>query len=61
MVAGWYHIMINALATEKCASNIKSVISEHMYGIKVMSTSCEIALTWMSQNTFDDTWTLMQP
>ena len=35
---------------------IKKVLSlsEHMLTIKVMSTSCEIALRWVVQNTFDD-------
>ena len=32
----------------------KSVISEHMLQIKFMGTSCEIALRWMPQITFDD-------
>ena len=32
---------------------MESVISEHMLPIKFTST-CEIALRWMPQNTFDD-------
>ena len=35
-------------------------IDEHMLRIKFESTSCEIPLRWMSQNTFDDKSTLVQ-
>ena len=34
----------NSLATERCGSNLNSVISEHMLQIKFMSTYPEIAL-----------------
>ena len=40
--------------------NLKSVISEHMSWISFMITSCEIALRWMQQNTFDDKSTSVQ-
>ena len=39
---------------------LKSVISEHMLWIGFMIISCEIALMWMQQNTFDDETTLVQ-
>ena len=35
-------------------SNLKSAISEHKLWIKFMSTSCEIALRYMPQKTFDE-------
>ena len=38
----------------------KSVISKHMLRNKFMSASCEIALRWMPQNTFDDNSTLVE-
>ena len=39
--------------------NLKSVISEHCLRIKFLSSSCEIDLRWMPQNTFDDKSTLV--
>ena len=55
------HCIINSLAPGRCDCNLKSVISEHMLQIKFMSsTSVEIALRWMPQNTFDDKSTLVQ-
>ena len=55
------HCIINSLAPGRCDFNFKSVISEHMLQIKFMtSTSVEIALRWMPQNTFDDKSTLVQ-
>ena len=44
---------MNSLVPGRCDSNFKSAISEHMLQIKFMSTSCEIALRWIPQNTFD--------
>ena len=44
----------------KCHGNFKSTISEHLWWIKFMSTSCKIALRWMPQITFDDKLTLVQ-
>ena len=41
----------NPLTPRKCDSNVKSFISEHMLQIKFMSTTCEIALRWIPQNT----------
>ena len=32
----------------------KSVISEHIFRIKLINTSCEIVLSWMPYNTYDD-------
>ena len=50
--------MINSLVPGKCRSNLKSVILEHILvitlQIQFISTSCEIALRWMPQNTLDD-------
>ena len=42
---------VNSLAPGRCGSNFKSVIYEHMLWIKSTSTSCEIALRGMPQNT----------
>ena len=39
---------------------LKSIISEHIFRIKFMSTFCEIAHRWMPQKTFDDKSTLVQ-
>ena len=44
----------NSLAPGRYGSNFKIAIPEHMFWIKFMSTSWEIALRWMPQNTFDD-------
>ena len=44
----------------RCVSNFERVISEHMLGIKFMSTSWKMALKWMPQNTFNDKSTLVQ-
>ena len=52
--------IFNSLAPEWCGSNFKSVISKHMLRIKFMSTSCQIDLRWIPQNTFDDKSTLIQ-
>ena len=41
-------------------SSFRSVIYEHMLGMKFFSTSYEIALRWMSQNRFHDKSTLVQ-
>ena len=41
------------MAPERCGGNLISVIPKHMLQIKFMRT-CEIALMWMPQNTFDD-------
>ena len=46
--------VINSLAPGRWCSNLTCVISEHISWIKLMSTSCEIALRWMPQNTKDD-------
>ena len=51
---------INSLAPGRYGGNSKSVIFEHMSWIKFISTSCEIALKWMSKNTFDEKSTLVQ-
>ena len=40
--------------------HFKRVISQHKLRIEVMSTSCKIALVWMSENTSDDKLTLVQ-
>ena len=49
------------LATGWCGNNLTSVISGHMMlQIKFMSPSCEIALRWTAQQTFDDKSTLVQ-
>ena len=45
---------VNSLAPGRYGSNFKSVIPEHMFQIKALSTSCEITLRRMAQNTLDD-------
>ena len=51
MVWMGYHRKVHALALCRCGSNFKSVMLRIvMFG----RMSCEIALRWMSQNTFDD-------
>ena len=53
--------VFNSYSPGRCGSNFKHVISEHMLWInKFMGTSCENALRWMPQTTFDDKWTLVQ-
>ena len=47
-------MMINRLAPDRYSSNSKSVIYECMLRVKCMSTSCEMAVRWMSLNTSDD-------
>ena len=51
---------INTLATGRCGKYFKSVTSEHMLWIKLRSVSCDVALRWMPQNTFDDKSTLVK-
>ena len=41
-------------------SNFKSVVCKHILPVKIMSTSYELALSWISQNTFDYKSTLLQ-
>ena len=45
---------LNSLVPGICDSKFKIVISELMLCIKFMSSSCEIPLRWMPQNTPDD-------
>ena len=40
------------MANGRCGSNFKSIIFKRMLRIKLVST-CEIALRWMPQNTFE--------
>ena len=49
---------LNSLAPGGVGSNFKSVIWTHI--MDEVYTSCEIALRWMPQNTFDDKSTLVQ-
>ena len=49
---------INSLSPGRCGNDFKSAISEHMLRIHFMST-CEIAVRWMPQDTFDDKSTLV--
>ena len=49
----------NSLVPGRCGNDFKSVIIEHVLLIKFTST-CEIALSWIPQNTFDYKWTLVQ-
>ena len=48
------------LAPAKSGSDFQSVTSEHVLEIKIMSTTCEIALRRMLQNTFGDKSTFVQ-
>ena len=47
-------MVFNSLAPGRCERNFINVIFEHLLQIKFMSTSCEIALKWMSQNPIDE-------
>ena len=51
--------MVNSLAAGRCGSNSKSAIFKYMLRIEFKSI-CEIVLTWIPQNTFDDKSTLVQ-
>ena len=46
--------VFNSLASGKCGSNFKGVISEHILAIYILSMSCEIALRWMPQDPIDN-------
>ena len=43
---------INSLSPRRCVNNLKSAICEQMLQINLISTSCEITLRRMPQNTF---------
>ena len=45
--------VINSLALGWWGINFKIVLSKSIFLIKFKSTSCEIALRWMPENTFD--------
>ena len=51
---------LNSLSPGRCNSNFKCAIPEYMLQIKFMGTSCEIALRWRPQNTFDKKLTFVQ-
>ena len=53
------HMMNYQLIPVRFGSKYKSVILERMWRIEFMSTSFEIALSWMPQNTFDDKSTVV--
>ena len=50
---------VNLLAPLGFSSNFQSVILGYILPLKFTSTSCKIILRWMSQNTFDDTSTMV--
>ena len=52
--------VLNSLAPGRYENNFEIVISEHMLRIKSLISSCEIALRWMQQNTFDNKSTLFK-
>ena len=52
-------VHIYSLVTGRYGSNHKTVISEHTLRIHFMDT-CEIALMWMAQNTYDNKSILVQ-
>ena len=54
------HTNINSLAPGKCCCNFKSVIFKVISMIDIWSTSCEIALWWMSKHLTNDQSTLVQ-
>ena len=55
---GLKNISFDSLAPGRCTSNF--IISQHILRIKFMSTSCEIALWQMPQNTCDNKSPLVQ-
>ena len=59
LMGPWVQVpSIHSFSSGKWVCNIKGVITKHMF--KFLSTSCEIALRWMPQNTFDHESTLVQ-
>ena len=44
----------NPLVVRRFGRNFKSLIFEHILRIQFISICCEIALRWMTHNTFDD-------
>ena len=48
------HLIVNSLAPGGCSINFKNMIFDPMLGKRFMSTTCEIALRWMSQDLTDD-------
>ena len=62
-LAHTYHEMpsiSNPLPTVRYGSNFKSVVFKHMFRIKFVSTSSEIALRWIPENTFEGKSTMGQ-
>ena len=51
---------LNSLPPGRGGSNFQNLILEHMLVIKVVGVSCEVALRWMPQNTFNNRSTLVQ-
>ena len=50
--------VINVLAPGRCGNSFKNVISENMFQLKFMYTSCEIY--WVPESTFDDKSALVE-
>ena len=52
--------LVNSLAPGRWGSKFwKNLVSKHISWIKFSCISCEIAVRWMPQNTFDDKATLI--
>ena len=49
-------LSFNSLAPGRSGSDFKSIILEHMSRINSISTSCEIILRWMPQDTLGEKW-----
>ena len=45
---------MNSLIPGRRGSKFKSVISEYMSRVKLMSIPCDIILSWLPENNFDE-------
>ena len=53
-------LLFNSLAPGRCGSNFKCVFSKFIWWINILTTSCGIALRWVSENLTDEESTLVQ-
>ena len=53
-------VSVNSVSPRRCGNNYKSVISQNMKPIELVSTSCEIARWWIPQNITKGKSTLVQ-
>ena len=53
-------VSVNSVSPRRCGNNYKSVITQNMKPIELVSTSCEITLRWLTHNTTNGMSTLVQ-